>query len=124
MNFKRPILSLRITGTVLKAITCLTFSLAAFGNAYFTIVEVTHRIGSSWETIFILVFGLTMSALMLLFAYGAAKTTVDDFLREARIFLRLGFRKSRLLSTEEYERLRKIEESSEIEIRERTRDKI
>lgn len=61
---------------------------------------------------------------MLLFAYGAAKTTVDDFLREARIVSRLGFRKSRLLSAEEYERLRKIEESSEIEIRERTQNKI
>ncbi|MBW8371273.1 MAG: hypothetical protein K0M66_09905 [Thiobacillus sp.] len=124
MNFKRFILSSRVTGAVLKVITCVAFSLAAFGNAYFTIVDVTHRIGSPWKTIFILVFGLAMSALMLLFAYGAAKTTVDDFLREARIFLRLGFRKSRLLSAEEYERLRKIEESSEIEIRERTQNKI
>ena len=61
---------------------------------------------------------------MFFFLYCAVKATVDDFSREGRILQRLGFRKFRLLSAEEYERLMKIEEATEIEVRERTQNKM
>jgi len=112
----------RVIGIVMKVTTCVAFSLAAFGMAYFTIVDGTQLLDSPWKAFFKLASGLSLSAAMSFLTYRAARMSVDDFVIEGRLLWRHGFRRLRRMSAEEYERRRKIEETTETEVRERTRN--
>jgi len=114
----------RVLALCVKVCSCTLLASAAGVLLYFAFSDLAERFAeSSTAAILNILLSLAFSGAMLLFLLGALRTSVEDYAIQIRILTRHGFRKSRDLTPEEFERLAAMERSIDVEIRERTRER-
>lgn len=113
----------RAVAVCAKTTACLLLSVVATSLLYFAFVNLADWLNAmTAAATFSLLFSLALSGTMLLFLYGAAKTSVKDYAIQIRILRRHGFRRAKHMTAEEFDRLAAIERSIDEEILERTKE--
>lgn len=114
----------RVVAMCVKASACGLLAMVEVAHLYFTFAGFADGSKPSGVTsIFSLLFSLAISAPMLVFLYGAAKTSVNDYVIEIRLLRRHGFRKMKHMTAEEFDRLSALERSIDEEILQRTKER-
>jgi uncharacterized membrane protein len=113
----------RAAAVCAKTTACLLLSVLATTFLYFAFENLADLLNAlTAAATFSLLLSLALSWVMLLFLYGAAKTSVKDYAIQIRILRMHGFRGARHMTAEEFDRLAAIERSIDEEILERTKE--